>query len=191
MLQGSDRLSRPDGRRALALALRDFFAARTRAEMEAARAACLASAGGVAAVPLEPGRAAALEYAFNRLFVGPEAPAAPPFASVHMDGGGLTMGPGTMEFRELLRAIRLEAPAGAPDDSLACELEAYARLGDLAALPETAGAAREALQWLVAEHMGGWLPSFLRRAREAGPCAEMGEVLDCLEHWLAAVKERI
>ncbi len=177
----------------LTLALRDFFAARTREEMVRAHdaliplaASCDAFEGELPA-PLGQEDAAALEYAFNRLFVGPGEVAAPPYASVHLDGDHLHMGPSTMDMRALLESLGLQVPDPnvVPDDFLPFELEAYARLLDLLENPKTAEPAGEALVWLGGEHMGKWLPLFLARARKADPPRAMNFVLDMLDNWHA------
>ena len=108
-----------------ALLLRDFFAARTREELRAAYAA-LAAHMPDGFPPLGDAEAARLEYAFNRLFVGPDALPAPPYASVYLDADPLHMGPSTLDMRALLHSLGLAAPHdGQPDDFLPYELEAW------------------------------------------------------------------
>ena len=173
-----------------ALLLRDFFAARTREELRAAYAA-LAAHMPDGFPPLGDAEAARLEYAFNRLFVGPDALPAPPYASVYLDDDPLHMGPSTLDMRALLHSLGLAAPhGGQPDDFLPYELEAWHAL-TLLLDNDTAGpAAREALQWLCGEHLGRWLPVFLQRARQAGPPPELLAVLDALDVWRAASLQR-
>lgn len=182
----------------LALALRDFFAARTGEEMVRAHealvrlAACDKAAAGELPGPLGEEEALTLEYAFNRLFVGPGPVAAPPCASVYLDGSHLHMGPATMDMRALLESLGLQVPAPGvvPDDFLPYELEACACLLDLLDNGKTAAPAGEALDWLVHEHMGTWLPLFLARAREASPPRAMNVVLDMLDNWHAAGEQK-
>lgn len=174
----------------LTLGLRDFFAARTREDMVRAHdvlAGLAARADGGTPTPLGEEEKRALEYSFNRLFVGPGEVVAPPYASVHLDGDHLHMGPSTMEMRALLESLGLQVPEPnvVPDDFLPFELEAYARLLDLLNDEEAAGSAGEALAWLGGEHMGRWLPLFLARARKADPPRAMNLVLDMLEDWHA------
>lgn len=179
--------------KALALALRDFFAARTKEEMVGAHDALIPLAASLDAFgddipgPLDEEDATALEYAFNRLFVGPGEVVAPPYASVHLDGDHLHMGPSTMEMRSLLESLGLQVPDPnvVPDDFLPFELEAYARLLDLLDNEETAEPAKEALAWLGGEHMGKWLPLFLARAKKADSPRAMNFVLDMLDNWHA------
>lgn len=178
--------------RRTALLLRDFFAARTREELRAAHAALAAH------VPeefspscLDDSDAARLEYAFNRLFVGPEALPAPPYASIYLDDDPLHMGPSTLDMRALLHSLGLAAPhGGQPDDFLPYELEAWHALTLLLDNDAARPAAREALQWLCEEHLGRWLPVFLQRARQAGPPPELLAVLHALDVWRAASLQR-
>ena len=55
-----------------------------------------------------------LEFAFNRLFVGPRCPLAPPFASCYMDVERTLMGPTTLRVRGMRRACGLAAPLDTP-----------------------------------------------------------------------------
>ena len=178
--------------RRTALLLRDFFAARTREELRTAHAALTAHVpGGLPPSPLNDAAAAGLEYAFNRLFVGPDALPAPPYASVYLDDDPLHMGPSTLDMRALLHSLGLAAPhGGQPDDFLPYELEAWHALTLLLDNDTARPAAREALQWLCEEHLGRWLPVFLQRARQAGPPPELLVVLDALDAWRAASLQR-
>lgn len=178
--------------RRTALLLRDFFAARTREELRTAHAALTAHVpGGLPPSLLNDAAAAGLEYAFNRLFVGPDALPAPPYASVYLDDDPLHMGPSTLDMRALLHSLGLAAPhGGQPDDFLPYELEAWHALTLLLDNDTARPAAREALQWLCEEHLGRWLPVFLQRARQAGPPPELLAVLDALDAWRAASLQR-
>src|SRR5210317_1207960 len=51
-----------------------------------------------------------VEFAFNRLFVGPAALEAPPFSSVYLDARGLVMGQTTMDVRQMYAALGLQSP---------------------------------------------------------------------------------
>ncbi|MCL2308795.1 MAG: molecular chaperone TorD family protein [Proteobacteria bacterium] len=108
------------------------------------------------------------EFAFNRLFVGPMAPTAPPYASVWLSPEPLLMTAETLKIRALYASLGLETPVdGTPDDFLPFELESYAILCSLKETirqPEAVAAVDEALSWLVTEHWRGWLPPFLAAA---------------------------
>lgn len=178
--------------RRTALLLRDFFAAATREELRAAHAALAAhTPAGLAPSRLDDNDAARLEYAFNRLFVGPEALPAPPYASIYLDADPLHMGPSTLDMRALLHSLGLAAPhGGQPDDFLPYELEAWHALTLLLDDDAARPAARDALQWLCEEHLGRWLPVFLQRARQADPPPPLSAVLDALDVWCAASQQR-
>ncbi len=77
----------------------------------------------------------ALEWDFNRLFVGPGEMLAPPWESVHRSKTKLTFQEPTLQVRELYRRFGVEAPAvhREPDDHLGLELAFVATLSDQAA----------------------------------------------------------
>ena len=173
----------------LAQALRDFFSSTD---------ACALAAAATRFAPVEtlPDNInwQAEEYAFNRLFVGPQAVPAPPYASVYLEAEPRLMGNAAADMREILQALGLAAPEGQPDDFIACELEAWGML-TLLLRPECGDPlrvhAREALAWLVDEHMALWLPAFAERARKAdAPTPAIQAALRCLEYWLRHCTQR-
>ena len=173
---------------ALAQALRDFFSS--------TNADALAAAGTrFAPVEILPDSInwQAEEYAFNRLFVGPQAVSAPPYASVYLEAEPRLMGNAATDMREILQALGLAAPDGQPDDFIACELEAWGML-TLLLRPECGAPlrahAREALAWLVDEHMARWLPAFVERAGTDAPTPAIQAALRCLEYWLRHCTQR-
>lgn len=173
----------------LAHALRDFFSSTD---------ACALAAAAKRFAPLEtlPDSTnwQAEEYAFNRLFVGPQAVPAPPYASVYLEAEPRLMGNAAADMREILQALGLAAPEGQPDDFIACELEVWTML-TLLLRPECdehlRAHAREALAWLVDEHMSRWLPAFAERTRKAAaPTPAIQAALRCLEYWLRHCTQR-
>ncbi len=120
-----------------------------------------------------PQRAAVdeLEYAFNRLYVGPAAPIAPPYASAWLDPDRRLMGDVTARVAGLYDALGLCSPlAGSvPDDHLALELDAWLALDALVAAVPNAPAAPAARlrRWFVDEHLARWLPAFIDRVAAA------------------------
>ena len=173
----------------LAQALRDFFSS-TNAEALAAAATRFAP---VENLP-DSINWQAEEYAFNRLFVGPQAVPAPPYASVYLEAEPRLMGNAAADMREMLQALGLAAPEGQPDDFIACELEVWMML-TLLLRPERGehlrAHAREALAWLVDEHMARWLPAFVERARKTdAPTPAIQAALRCLEYWLCHYTQR-
>lgn len=167
-----------------AAALRDFFASVDAEDMRAA-AATVAHHFNLSLREDTDWRE--VEYDFNRLFVGPAAVPAPPYASAYQEEP-LLMGRPTLEVREAYRALGLEVPDrnATPDDHLAFELDAVAALG-------RAGTDDEALQrirtWLVSEHMSGWVPRFADAVREqTGVSEPVRMVMEGLSQWLESAQ---
>lgn len=198
------------GRACLLRGLRDLFAARGAGDLRAASLAldaCTARYGNP--VPLLPNGAVAhvavphhkgpqddagddarwreVEYAFNRLFVGPMSVPAPPYASAWLENDPRLMGEAAMDVRALYHALGYAVPGeGAiPDDHVSFELDAALALSALLDAdtatgghgagrsfdsrppsddPERRMAAEDAWRWLVAEHMSAWVPRFVQRA---------------------------
>ena len=165
------------------IALRDFFAARDGTAMAAACAAL-----GGEAVPLDPD---ALEYAFNRLFVGPGKVVAPPYASVYLDPEHRLMGDVTQRVAAIYEAIGLACPrpGSLPDDHLALELDALLAFRALGTRAPDAGLAA-LRRYFLHEHMALWLPRFataVRQAAEVPPAIArvIALLLACLDEELA------
>lgn len=196
--------------------LRDLFAARGADGLRAASlalAACVAEHGGPASLPpnasaqhgpapehaCPPGADpwSEAEYAFNRLFVGPMAVPAPPYASAWLETEPRLMGESTMDVRALYHALGYAVPGEGttPDDHLSFELDAALALLALrsadhpAAAPAEGGdepglAVEDAWRWLVAEHMGAWVPRFVQRAlAEPGVPPAIARALALLLCW--------
>lgn len=123
----------------------------------------------------------ALEFEFNRLFVGPASPVAPPYASVYLEKEPRLMGESTLEIRELYKALGLRAPDGVPDDFLPYELEAWLTLESM----EDAQAARA---WLRARLLT-WMPLFLNKLNGAPLSPQTRAVARSLAEWLSAVRK--
>lgn len=148
-------------------ALRDFFTASDADGLKDA-AARIARHAGIE-IPADTDWAAA-EYEFNRLFVGPAAVPAPPFASAWSETDRALMGRATMEAREAYHRLGLAVPGEGviPDDHLAYELEAVLAMKTVRTAQ--AGAADEETAelhaWFVGEHLAHWIPPFVRTVRE-------------------------
>ncbi len=125
-----------------------------------------------------------LEYEFNRLFVGPNAPFAPPYASVYLENEPRLMGACTLEVRRLYQALGLATPESLPDDFLPFELEAWIILADLA---EGDRDARRAFHWLTA-HLLSWLEHFTRRLEQASLSPPMLKIMQALNCWQKLAK---
>lgn len=177
---------------AAALAFRDFFAAHN-AAMLAAAGSALQTCGVIAAGSCgKETDWAQEEFAFNRLFVGPMAPVAAPYASVWLSPAPLLMTADTLRIRALYASLGLEAPAdGTPDDFLPFELESYAILYSLKEdrrSPEITAAGDEALTWLVTKHWRRWLPPFIATARAAENLPPvLDAVLTGFDEWLRLI----
>lgn len=104
-----------------------------------------------------------VEYDFNRLFVGPAAIPAPPYASAYAEEP-LLMGKATLEVRDAYHALGLVVPNknATPDDHLAYELDAAAALGSISG-DEAIGPLRT---WFIGDHMSGWIPHFAEAVRK-------------------------
>jgi TorA maturation chaperone TorD len=109
-----------------------------------------------------------VEFAFNRLFVGPKSLLAPPYASVYLEPEPQLMGRTTLQIRELYTLLDLSSPWKnvVPDDHISLELDAYRQL--LAAEAVTNAPELELARSYLATHLRGWLPSFIARIQEAG-----------------------
>ena len=166
-------------------ALRDFFFAKDAADL-------CAAARDISRhfrMPLTAGTDwIEAEYDFNRLFVGPATVPAPPYASAYRDEPTL-MGAPALQVRELYRNLGLTVPdqGATPDDHLAFELDAVmvleALLRDLG--NEEAPGLVEMRSWLVREHMGEWVPRFIRAAlSHEGISEPVSMALHALKQWL-------
>lgn len=169
---------------ALVTALRDFFMANNR---PALRSAYLALAQ---VAPETAPRGIAwdeLEFAFNRLFVGPKALFAPPYASVYLEPEPQLMGRTTLKMREFYQLLTLASPARQqlPEDHLGLELDAYRQL-QIAATQVNSAELFTLLDYL-SNHLQQWVPLFVARVHRAeGTPPALLFVVDQLAQWLAA-----
>jgi len=166
----------------LGCALRDFFFSRSGPELARAYRAL---AGLAPELPplLDPD---ALEFAFNRLFVGPAALVAPPYASAYLEPEGLVMGEVTLRAREVYRRLGLVSPleGALPDDHLALELDALLAMdrASRAGAPEELALLRRSF---LTDHLRRWVPSFCSRVAAAPDVPEpLRAVQGLLECWL-------
>lgn len=165
----------------LTQALRDFFAGMHAGDMQAAAGAIAAQSGPLPAV-LDWEE---VEFTFNRLFVGPMALQAPPFASVYLESEPRLMGPSTLKVREVYRNLGLASPQenSLPDDHLALELDACVVMQSLVA----SGHSEYVQMWtdFVQGHMARWVPGFIARLRAAPELHPLFIVIaDRVEEWL-------
>lgn len=130
-----------------------------------------------------------VEYEFNRLFVGPSAVPAPPFASAWFETDRALMGRAALEARQTYHRLGLAVPEEGviPDDHLAYELEAVLAMksmlaAETAATPDPETAALH--KWFVEEHLALWLPPFLQTVKEhASGGGVVALATDALASW--------
>lgn len=126
-----------------------------------------------------------VEFAFNRLFVGPAALEAPPFSSVYLDGESLVMGKTTLEVRQMYGTLGLESPwrNSLPDDHISLELDAALAMNHIA--ERTEQIEMQELRERFMKHMETWVPLFAERILQA-PSSHpaINYVVKCLSSWL-------
>lgn len=113
-------------------------------------------------------------FEFNRLFVGPTPPPAPPYESVFFSEERLVMQEQTVRVRQIYRSENLMAVSQGeiPDDFIGTELEFAAYLLERAKEEISAGRASEGFEYLnrcrtfMEEHPKRWLPAFAEAVRQ-------------------------
>lgn len=106
----------------------------------------------------------AVEFSFNRLFVGPRALLAPPYASIYLDGDNTRlMGEATMQIRQFYGMLGLVSPwlNKIPDDHIALELDALWQI-ETALLDADSPQLRDMREYLV-NRLRTWAPKFCAR----------------------------
>lgn len=163
-------------------ALRDFFHAADAGSLKAGYESLAAH------LPLPPAgffRWELEEFAFNRLFIGPQEPLAPFFASAYLDPEQRLMGDTTMGVRAVYEAAGLTLPEGAslPDDALPYELDACRVLSALAA--SGVAEAHDLLTYFKEEHIARWVPRMIERAHASGHISPaLIQVLQTTANWI-------
>jgi len=145
------------------LALRDFFSAKNSNEIKIAYLSLVEDS--ISAPDVNNWQE--LEFAFNRFFVGPQAPHAPPFASVYLDIEPQLMSKSTMFIRDIYAILGLEAPMKnkVPDDHISYELDAIYQISIvLNKVPSKEMFAMK--EYLMNEHLSIWLPLFINKVRQ-------------------------
>lgn len=134
----------------------------------------------------QPESADTLEFSFNRLFVGPNVPLAPPFASVYLEEDELVMGRTTLDARDFYASLGLTSPwqGQFPDDHISLEIDAclhYRRTISDQQDPAGTDLYRRFLQ----EHLLQWVPLFAERVDSAPQVsATIKAVADLTRTWL-------
>lgn len=152
----------------LTTALRDFFIAKSSADMR--KALAVLPSGALPACSREVDWDQT-EFAFNRLFVGPMALEAPPYASVYLEDEPQVMGRTTMVVRSVYEMIGLVSPwkNTVPDDHVSLELDAALALHRMlqASTPALRGQLEELRGYFLEEHVQIWMPRFCERIESA------------------------
>lgn len=173
-----------DGCTASLEGLRDFFSALNAIDLKDATDRIAASVG--AAIPPDTDWTA-VEYEFNRLFVGPAAIPAPPYASAYCESDRVLMGNAALEAREFYHRLGVAVPreGAIPDDHLAYELEAMIVLKSALGAEASPSPDTRALHaWFVREHLGRWLPHFILATRtHASAGGVVALATDALAAW--------
>ena len=176
------------------LALRNFFLARSGKDLAAA---CATLANNEVTTPdptdFDDGYWEEAEFAFNRLFVGPTALQAPPYASYYLEPEQQLMGKSTLKVRRLYEMAGLVSSLQGflPDDHLGVELDAALGLLTLAERFDVEEP-RALWRYFLHEHLESWVPCFLDQARNAKaghPAVDLA--LDRLETWLGDERTKV
>jgi TorA maturation chaperone TorD len=169
-------------------ALRDFFIAQNSSELIRAYEGLSEAVPGPVPTPQDW---EAVEYAYNRLFVGPKTVVAPPFASIYIQDEPFIMGETTLEVRRLYQMVGLVSPweGTLPEDHLSLELDAclYIQAGLVHSGSEKLFSL---YRYFLDEHMARWIPLFVARVYEASRVPEaIHWTCRELEKWLRGESE--
>jgi len=161
-------LERILGNDLILISLRDFFAARDGRAMAAACATLTKASPPADGHPTSADTADELEYAFNRLFVGPGPVPAPPYASVYLDPDHGLMGESTRIAAAVYDALGVASPSNGslPDDHLALELDAAVVFHALKAREQSAELAA-LWDYFLRDHLMLWVPLFVASIKQA------------------------
>ena len=180
-----------DQRGRILTCLRDFFISRHSSDI--AKACIALSHECTASVPVAATNWQDVEFAFNKLFVGPQAILAPPFASVYLESEPHVMGETTLMVRRLYQTVGLVSPwkGKIPDDHISLELDAclHMRSG-----LQKSGSSQlcDIYSYFLNEHMVRWIPAFLAKINEA---QELPTVISWvgqeLDSWLVCERQLV
>ena len=151
-------------------ALRDFFFARNAFELSMAYRELAETGEGARAIDWKD-----VEFGFNKLFVGPAAPIAPPYASVYLEPEPRTMGETTLLVRRIYQMLGLKCPHEGviPDDHISLELDACLHMRE-GVLNSGSEQLRSLYHYFLNRHMQHWIPAFVTKTCDA---AEIPEVI--------------
>lgn len=170
--------------------LRDFFMARNAPEM--AQAFQLLAESSPEETP-EEADWELVEFAYNRLFIGPNSVVAAPMASIYIETEPYVMGHTTLTIRQLYETVGLVSPwqGSLPEDHLALELDACHQLRTnlgRSGSPDLL----ELYSFLVENHMADWIPMFVGKVTaDSETPAVIGWICRQLENWLTLERQWI
>lgn len=180
--------------------LRDFFMARDERQLQEAYAdihallETLRQDTGAPAAPAPEGIDwEQAIFGFNRLFVGPKALLAPPYASVWLDPEPFLMGEATMEARHVYEMLGLGSPLRnkLPDDHLSLELDVLMAMHVSLACRE-APPLRDLRRHFLERHVLRWMPQFCDRVLELEETpSPVAVAANTLLSWLEATQQEL
>ena len=168
-------------------ALRDFFLAENAAELKVATQSLfdLQKKSLPESMDWE-----ALEFAFNRLFIGPMEVIAPPFASVYLDDERYVMGQSTREMRDLYHLVGLTSPweNRIPDDHISIELDACLHFHQT--IESTGYSELQPIYFHMLNHLDCWVPQFIEQMKTSSDLPEPLQMLgELLLNWLEVERD--
>ena len=169
--------------------LRNFFIAKNSFELSAAYHTLIDSTPSVNQFQENWEK---IEFEFNRLFVGPKAVLAPPYASVYLDSEALVMRSSTIKIRNFYEVLGLSCPVevGMPDDHVSYELDAAWMM--LKGMQDNDSEELKRLWSYFCEHLQAWMPVFASRIREVPGVSEpIAMVADLLVNWLSDIRKTL
>ncbi len=179
----------------MAMALRDFFAARNANEMRQAFLALNINDAQGIRLDYADEVWTQVEYAFNKLFVGPGEVIAPLFASVYLESDGVLMGQVTVSLRHLMEELHICVPieGSIPEDFLPYEIDILLYIDGLIQKNidnnDLVLGLNEARTWLI-EHMQSWLMLFIQRVEvSCNVPTPLLQVIEQLKQWVSCLSK--
>ncbi|MFN2268084.1 MAG: molecular chaperone [Desulfonatronovibrio sp.] len=111
------------------------------------------------------------EFSFNRLFTGPKALEAPPYASVYLQNEPNLMGETTLYVRWVYQQMGLVSPwkNTLPDDHISLELDAVLIIHKLS-LEHDSQELKDLSKSFILEHFCVWVPQFCQKILNSQSC---------------------
>lgn len=108
-----------------------------------------------------------LETDFNYYFIGPDAPIAPPYASIYLDEEDALMTKTTMQIRDLYEVMGFKNSLKdkVPEDFIGLELDAYYQLLFIE-IEKDIPYLKDLRTYFLIEHVNTWVFKFIQRVLE-------------------------